>query len=70
MHPYPGHHRIPPLQGADSINRLKEEIAFLEARLEEMGGSGDCAYENALVRSYNERLAARRDELTATATDR
>ena len=68
MHPNPGHHDTPPLQGADSINRLKEEIAFLEARLDEMGQSGDCAYEKALVRSYNERLAARRDELAALGT--
>ena len=70
MHPNPGHHRIPPLQGADSINRLQEEIAFLETRLDEMGGSGDCAYEKALVRSYNERLAARRDQLAAIAAGR
>lgn len=69
MHPDPGHHRIPPLQGADSINRLKEEIAFLESRLDEMGGSGDCAYEKALVRSYDERLALRRVELAALGKD-
>ena len=69
MHPNPHHPSVAPIQGADSINRLQEEIAFLEARLDEMGGSGDCAYEKALVRSYDERLALRRVELAALGKD-
>lgn len=44
--------------------RLMEEIAFFEARLLEMGHSGDCAYENALAGTYQALLDARRHALT------
>lgn len=45
-------------------DRLMEEIAFFESRLLEMGHSGDCAYENALARTYQALLDARRHALT------
>jgi len=31
---------------------LLEDIAYLEARLEQMGHLGDCAYEKAMTRTY------------------
>ncbi|MDH5784099.1 MAG: hypothetical protein OEZ16_00655 [Chromatiales bacterium] len=43
-----------------SYSRLLEEIAYLEARLIDIGHTGDCAYEKALARSYRELLRQRR----------
>lgn len=64
MQAIPDGHERTPLPGGDSIqDRLRDEVAFLEARLDEMLGSGDCAYEKALVRAYNQRLSARREQL-------
>ncbi len=40
--------------------QLLEQIAYFESRLEEMGGSGDCAYEKSLVRVYETRLGEQR----------
>lgn len=69
MHAFPDGHSRAPLPGGDSIqSQLREEIAFLEARLDEMLNCGDCAYEKALVRAYNERLADRRDQLATLAS--
>ena len=69
MHAVLDGHKHAPLPGGDSIqNRLREEIAFLEARLDEMLNCGDCAYEKALVRAYNERLADRRVQLASLAS--
>lgn len=49
------------------INRnpehLREEIAFMEARLVAIGYDGDCAYEKAMARYYQEHLAMYRDQL-------
>jgi len=45
--------------------RLREEIAYLEARLEEIGHDGDCAYEKAMIRFFEQELAARRAHLRA-----
>jgi len=45
--------------------RLREEIAYLEARLEEIGHDGDCAYEKAMIRFFEQELAARRAHLLA-----
>lgn len=49
----------------ESRSRLLEEIAYLEARLMEIGENGDCAYEKAMVRSYTALLETRRNELLA-----
>ena len=43
---------------------LRQEIAFFEARLHEMGEEGDCAYEHALSRAYETLLRERRDQLS------
>jgi hypothetical protein len=47
----------------DDADRLREEIAFMEARLAEIGHDGDCAYEKAMIRFYHQQLAARRERL-------
>jgi hypothetical protein len=45
--------------------RLREEIAYVEARLAELGDDGDCAYENAMIRFLEQQLAQRRAHLSA-----
>ena len=45
---------------SDTEDRIKEEIAFLEARLAAIGDYGDCAYEKALARSYRLLLEEKR----------
>ena len=57
------HH--PPVVLSDAA-RLREEIAYMEARLEEIGHDGDCAYEKAMIRFFEQELAARRAHLRAT----
>ena len=42
---------------------LRQEIAFFETRLHEMGEEGDCAYEHALTRTYETLLNERRSQL-------
>ena len=42
---------------------LREEIAFMEARLTAIGYDGDCAYEKAMARYYRQHLAMCRDQL-------
>jgi hypothetical protein len=44
--------------------RLREEIAYMEARLAEIGNDGDCAYENAMIRFFEQQLAQRRARLS------
>ena len=46
-----------------AVDFLRQEIAFFEARLSEMGEKGDCAYEHALCRAYETLLSERRDQL-------
>ena len=41
-------------------SRMEEEIRFMESRLEEMGFEGDCAYERAMTRFYQQEIASRR----------
>ena len=40
--------------------RLKEEIAILEKRLTQIGPDGDCGYEKALIRFFEQQLGERR----------
>lgn len=40
--------------------RMLEEIAYLEGRLHDIGGTGDCAYEKSLARSYRALIQERR----------
>jgi hypothetical protein len=42
---------------------LRQEIAFFETRLTEMGERGDCAYERALSKAYKTLLRERREQL-------
>ncbi len=45
--------------------RLKEEIAAIEKRLAQLGPDGDCGYENAMIRFYEQQLGERRRLLGA-----
>jgi hypothetical protein len=45
--------------------RLAEEIAAIEKRLQQLGSDGDCGYENAMIRFYEQELGARRRLLAA-----
>jgi hypothetical protein len=49
--------------GRRAEDYLRQEIAFFEARLNEMGEKGDCAYEHALSRAYRSLLQERRQQL-------
>lgn len=42
---------------------LLQDIAYFEARLEEMGYNGDCAYERAITRTFARLVEERRDSL-------
>jgi len=46
-------------------NQLLDEITWFEARLEAIGGNGDCAYEKALARSYEQAVTSHRQRLAA-----
>lgn len=50
-------------KGQISADYLRQEIAFFEARLKEMGETGDCAYERALSKTYRIFLQQRRGQL-------
>ncbi len=52
-----------PVADYRTADYLRQEIAFLEARLHEMGDNGDCAYEHALSRAYKVLLLERRAQL-------
>jgi len=45
--------------------RIREEIASLESRLNEIGYDGDCAYERAMIRFFEQQVAMRRTWLEA-----
>jgi hypothetical protein len=46
---------------------LREEIALLERRLDDMGVDGDCAYERAMSKVYINLVANRKQQLAALA---
>jgi hypothetical protein len=50
------------LQASDA-GRLREEIAILERRLAQIGPEGDCGYEKALIRFFEQQLGERRARL-------
>ncbi len=52
-----------PLADYRAVDYLRQEIAFFETRLHEMGEQGDCAYEHALSRAYETLLYERRNQL-------
>ena len=51
------------IRSPDDRARIEEEIHFMESRLEEMGFEGDCAYERAMSKFYQEQLAFRRAQI-------
>ena len=48
--------------------RLREEIAYFEKRLYQMGLAGDCAYERALAAAFRTLLQERRNLLGVGAS--
>lgn len=52
-----------PVADCRTADFLRQEIAFFETRLHEMGEEGDCAYEHALSRAYETLLSERRRQL-------
>ena len=46
-----------------SEGQLLDEISWFETRLNEIGGNGDCAYEKALARSYEQAVSSHRERL-------
>lgn len=58
-----------PVSPTEHQTRLLEEIAYLEARLHDIGETGDCAYEKSLARSYVHLLRERRSQLAAAGID-
>lgn len=49
--------------GPDYSTRLLEEIAYFETRLETLRNYTSCAYDRALVRSYEAIIDSRRKQL-------
>lgn len=45
--------------------RIREEIAYLENRLNEIGYDGDCGYEKAMIRFFEQQVDMRRAWLDA-----
>ncbi len=56
---------MPALSTWTDSGRVEEEIAAIEARLTQIGHDGDCAYEKAMVRFFEDQVALRRQWLDA-----
>ena len=56
---------VRPIPNGRTVDYLRQEVAFFESRLTEMGESGDCAYERALSNVFRTLLAERRTQLAA-----
>ena len=59
------HPHVPTRDHALMVKRLQDEIATLEKRLEQIGPEGDCGYEKAMIRFFNEQIDQRRRQLSA-----
>ena len=46
--------------------RIHDEIAYMEVRLGEIGYVGDCAYEKAIIRFFEQQVEMRRSWLQAS----
>ena len=58
--------RVPTVdQHARSKSRVQEEIELLRTRLKQIGPDGDCGYEKALIRFFNEQIELRLEQLAA-----
>jgi len=51
------------------VDHLTSEIALYQSRINGMGLDGDCAYERALIKVYNDLLAQRYLELKNVRTE-
>ena len=45
--------------------RSAQEIRYMEARLDEIGHDGDCAYEKAMIKFFQKEVAERMAQLAA-----
>ncbi len=53
-------------RGVAQPARLQEEIATLQQRLDQIGPEGDCGYEKAMIRFFQQQIAMRREVLLHT----
>lgn len=58
-HPHPA----PAAERIFNVHDLLAEIAWLEGRLQEIEDSGECAYEKALARSFEQAVRQHRARL-------
>lgn len=47
-------------------HRVQEELKILEQRLQEISFDGDCAYERAMIRFFEDQASMRRNWLAET----
>ena len=50
-------------RGVSQPSRLEEEIAPLQQRLDQIGPDGDCGYEKAMIRFFQQQIDMRRQAL-------
>ena len=50
-------------RGVIQPSRLEEEIATLQQRLDQIGPDGDCGYEKAMIRFFQQEIDMRRQAL-------
>lgn len=48
--------------------KVRDEIAYMENRLHEIGHDGDCAYEKAMIRFFEQQVGMRRAWLESTVS--
>jgi hypothetical protein len=46
--------------GYTDPHKVRDEIAYMENRLDEIGHDGDCAYEKAMIRFFEQELDMRK----------
>ena len=63
MHTRKHRHHHFPTSTVDQRERLQSEIEYLQTRLDEIGHDGDCAYEKAMVRFFEQQMAERQAAL-------
>ena len=57
-------------RGVIQSGRLEEEIATLQQRLDQIGPDGDCGYEKAMIRFFQEQIDMRRQALVQIQSNR
>lgn len=50
----------PAVHASSDPERVRAEIAYMESRLEEIGFEGDCGYERAMIKLFEEQIVQRR----------